>query len=111
MDWCAGRVIGHPDGFGFLVPDEGGDDLFLSPRQMRAVFHGDRVVVRVTGIDRRGRREGAVVEVLERNTQRVVGRIYFESGVSFVVPDNKRITQDIADPARRHRRRARTARS
>jgi len=98
MDLVRGRIVGHPDGFGFMVPDEGGDDLFLSPRQMRAVFHGDRVVARVTGIDQRGRREGAVVEVLERNTQRVVGRIYFEGGVSFVAPDNKRITQDIQIP-------------
>jgi ribonuclease R len=98
MDMVRGRIVAHPDGFGFLVPDEGGDDLFLSPRQMRAVFHDDRVVARVTGIDQRGRREGAIVEVLERNTHRVVGRIYYESGISFVVPDHKRLTQDIRIP-------------
>ena len=98
MDMVCGRVIGHPDGFGFLVPDDGGSDLFLGPGQMRAIFHGDRVVARVTGVDRRGRREGAVVEVLERNTQRIVGRIYFENGISFVVPDHKRFTQDIRIP-------------
>jgi ribonuclease R len=95
MDMVRGRVIGHPDGFGFLVPDEGGEDLFLSPRQMRGVLNGDRVVARVVGIDYRGRREGAIVEVLERNTHRVVGRIYFEAGISYVVPDHKRLTQDI----------------
>ena len=98
MDMVRGRVIGHPDGFGFLVPEEGGDDLFLSPRQMRQVMNGDRVVARVVGVDRRGRREGAIVEVLERNTHRVVGRIYFEAGISFVVPDHKRLTQDIRIP-------------
>jgi ribonuclease R len=98
MDMVRGRVIGHPDGFGFLVPDEGGEDLFLAPRQMRQVTHGDRVVARVAGIDQRGRREGAIVEVLERNTTRVVGRIYFEAGISFVVPDHKRLTQDIRIP-------------
>ncbi len=98
MDMVRGHIVAHPDGFGFLVPDEGGDDLFLSPRQMRAVFHDDRVVARVTGIDQRGRREGAIVEVLERNTHRVVGRIYFESGISFVMPDHKRLTQDIRIP-------------
>ena len=58
----AGRVIGHPDGFGFLKPDDGADDLFLSPREMRALMHGDRAVARVTGVDHRGRREGALVE-------------------------------------------------
>ncbi|MGD2074934.1 MAG: ribonuclease R [Gammaproteobacteria bacterium] len=98
MDMVRGRIVAHPDGFGFLVPDEGGGDLFLSPRQMRGVFHDDRVVARVTGIDPRGRREGVIVEVLERNTHRVVGRIYFESGISFVVPDHKRLTQDIRIP-------------
>ncbi len=98
MDLVRGRVIGHPDGFGFLVPDEGGDDLFLGPRQMRQVFNGDRAVARVMGLDRRGRREGAIVEVLERNTQCVVGRIYFENGISFVVPDHKRLPLDIRIP-------------
>ncbi len=68
------------------------------PRQMRQAMNGDRVVARVVGIDRRGRREGAIVEVLERNTHRVVGRIYFENGISFVVPDHKRLTQDIRIP-------------
>jgi ribonuclease R len=98
MDLVRGRIIGHPDGFGFLVPDEGGEDLFLAPRQMRQAMNGDRVVARVVGIDQRGRREGAIVEVLERNTHRVVGRIYFENGISFVVPDHKRLTQDIRIP-------------
>jgi len=95
MDLVCGRVIGHPDGFGFLVPDEGGDDLFLNAREMRGVFHGDRVMARVAGIDRRGRREGSIVEVLERNTHTVVGRYFVEGGVGFVVPDNKRLVQDI----------------
>ena len=65
MDLIRGRIIAHRDGFGFLVPDEGGEDLFLSPREMRALMHGDRAVVRVTEIDRQGRRQGALVEVLE----------------------------------------------
>jgi len=93
-----GRVIGHPDGFGFLVPDEGGDDVFLSPRQMRQLLHGDRALVRIVGIDRRGRPEGAVIEVLERANEQVVGRFFMEGGVGFVVPDNKRLSQDILIP-------------
>ncbi|MBK1718024.1 ribonuclease R [Thiocystis violacea] len=100
-DLIAGRVIGHPDGFGFVRPDEGGDDLYLYPKEMRALFHGDRVVVRVSGLDRRGRLEGAVVEILERNTRTVVGRLYKESGVGFVMPDNKRLTHDIIIPSDR----------
>ncbi|SDY41816.1 ribonuclease R [Allochromatium warmingii] len=100
-DLIAGRVIGHPDGFGFVRPDEGGDDLYLYPKEMRALFHGDRVVVRVAGRDRRGRLEAAVVEILERNTRSVVGRLYKESGVGFVVPDHKRLTHDIIIPSDR----------
>ena len=93
-----GRVTAHPDGFGFLIPDEGGEDLFLSPKQMRCLLHGDRAVARVTGVDRRGRREGAVVEVLERAHHQIVGRYQEEGGIAYVIPDNKRITQDVLIP-------------
>lgn len=95
-DLIAGRIIAHPDGFGFLKPDKGGDDLFLTPRQMRTVLHGDRAVVRVVGVDRRGRTEGALVEVLERANHKIVGRLHIESGLGFVQPDNKRLHQEIA---------------
>ena len=96
MDLVRGRIQAHPDGFGFLVPDDGSDDLFMSAREMRALMHRDRVVAHVSGIDRRGRREGAVVEVLERNTHQVVGRFQLDNGLAFVIPDNKRIVHDIA---------------
>jgi len=97
-DLISGRVIAHADGFGFLVPDEGGDDIFLHGRQMRTLLHGDRAVVQVSGVDRRGRLEGAVIEVIERANDRIVGRIFLEQGIAFVVPDNKRLTQDINVP-------------
>jgi len=101
-DLIAGRVIGHQDGFGFVRPDDGGgDDIYLYSRQMRGLFHNDRAVVRITGQDRRGRMEGSVVEVLERNTRTVVGRFYQESGVGFVVPDNKRLAHHIIIPSDR----------
>ncbi|MCB1876170.1 MAG: ribonuclease R [Chromatiales bacterium] len=93
-----GRVIGHPDGFGFLKPDEGGDDLYLSFREMKALFHGDRVLARVTGIDQRGRKEGTVVEILERVTDKLVGRLHLDQGIGFLVPDNKRIAHEILVP-------------
>jgi len=95
MDLVPGRVIAHPSGFGFLVPDKGGDDLFLSAREMNAVMHSDRVVAREVGVDRRGRREGVVVEILERGMQHVVGRLFIEQGMGFVIADNKRIPKDI----------------
>lgn len=99
MDLVRGYVSAHPDGFGFLIPDDGSDDLYLSARQMRSVFHRDRVVAHISGIDRRGRREGAIVEILQRNTQTVVGRLFRDRGFAVVVPDNKRVTHDIVIPA------------
>jgi ribonuclease R len=90
-----GKVIGHADGFGFLKPEDGSDDLFLAPKQMHKVLHGDLVLARVVGVDRRGRLEGGIVEVLERANRKVVGRLYVEHGVAFVVAENKRINQDI----------------
>ena len=95
----AGTVIGHRDGFGFLKPDEGGDDVFLPPRQMRELMHGDRAVVRVQGRDARGRAEGSVVDVLERNTSELAGRYVEEKGVSYVVPDNARIAHTVQIPS------------
>ncbi len=92
------RVQGHRDGYGFAQPIEGGDDVYLSARQMRSLFDGDSVLVAVTGLDRRGRPEGKVVEVLERGVSRVVGRYQEESGIGFVLPDNARINQDILIP-------------
>lgn len=98
MDLIRGRVIGHGEGHGFLKPDDGGDDLYIAAREMRQLMHGDVVVMRVAGIDHRGRREGTLVEVLERNTQRVVGRYAREQGVGYVQPDNRRLSHDIIIP-------------
>ncbi len=98
MDLVSGRVIGHPDGYGFLVPDDGGTDLFLPAREMRSLLHGDRALARIARRDRQGRREGAVVEVLERANTRVVGRFFLEGNIAFVVPDNRRIHQEILIP-------------
>jgi len=95
----AGRVEGHPDGHGFLIPDEGGAPVFLAAAEMRQLMHGDRAAVRVGGRDQRGRPVGAVVEVLERANRRIVGRLHAEHGVLFVVPEDRRIAHDILVPA------------
>ncbi|MBZ0334388.1 ribonuclease R [Marinobacter sp. AL4B] len=93
-----GKISGHRDGFGFLIPDDGSSDLFLTARQMRQVFHGDRVAARVDRVDDRGRREGVIVEVLEHRTEQTVGRFFKESGIAFVVPENARINHEILIP-------------
>lgn len=98
VDLVRGRVMGHAEGFGFLIPDEGGEDLFLSPFEMRTLMHGDRAVVRPAGKSKRGKLQGKLVEIIERHNKQVVGRFYKESGIGFVVPDNKRLNQDIMIP-------------
>lgn len=94
-----GHVIAHAEGYGFLVPDEGGDDLFLNAKQMRGVLHGDRAVATVSGVDRRGRLEGSVINVIERANTTLIGRLFIEEGIAFIVPDNKRITDNILIPS------------
>ncbi|MEO6172249.1 MAG: ribonuclease R, partial [Arenimonas sp.] len=81
LDLIAGSVIAHPDGFGFLKPEKGGDDLFLPPAEMRKCLHGDRVLASVAGVDYRGRREAAIVEVLEHRLTRIVGRYSERAGI------------------------------
>ncbi|MGH8736192.1 MAG: ribonuclease R [Burkholderiales bacterium] len=94
----AGRIEGHRDGHGFLAPDDGGPQVFLPPAEMRQALHGDRAAVRITGRDPRGRPSGEIVEVLERATRRIVGRLHAEHGVLFLVPEDRRIAQDILVP-------------
>ncbi len=98
IDLRAGRVQGHRDGFGFFIADEGGPDMFLSPRQMQKAMHGDRVLVRQTGLDSRGRPEAVIVEVTDRGHRRLVGRLLSERGVHIVVPEDQRIKHDILIP-------------
>src|SRR5450830_1300518 len=93
--FVAGRVSAHRDGFGFVIPDEPGDDLFLTEREMQKVLHGDKVLAKVTGFDRRGRPEGSIVEVVERGNTHIIGRLLKDNGVWIVAPEDKRIGQDI----------------
>jgi ribonuclease R len=99
LDLIKGRVLGHKDGFGFMVRDDGGQDLFLGSGEMQKVLHGDRVMARIAGTDRRGRPEGKIVEVLEHGQTRFVGRLHVEHGVTFVAAEDKRISQDFVIPA------------
>lgn len=94
----AGTVTANPEGFGFLRPEAGGEDLFLPPREMRKVFHGDRVLANLVNVDARGRREGSIVEVLERRVTRLVGRYDERAGIGHVTPDDRRLLQEVLIP-------------
>ncbi len=99
LDLVSGTVQGHADGFGFLVPDDGSADLYLAPKEMHKALHGDRATARQVGIDKRGRPEGVIVDVLERVNREIVGRVYEDHGIWYLVAENKRISQDILIPA------------
>ena len=94
MDLVSCTIIGHRDGFGFASPEKG-SDIFLSARQMRQVFDGDKVLVQPLGKDSRGRREGKIVEVTEQNTSKLVGRFRGKDGSGHLRSENQRITQEI----------------
>ncbi|WP_028883659.1 ribonuclease R [Taylorella asinigenitalis] len=97
-DLITGTVQGHRDGYGFLIPDDCNEDIYLPEREMLKVLHGDKVTVRVVG-DNRGRPEGAIFEILERGTEKLVGRLLKEQGQWVVVPEDKRIKHDIIIPS------------
>ncbi len=98
LDLVPGEVLANADGYGFLRPDDGSPDLYLSPFEMRKVLHGDRVLASIISVDRRGRRKGAIAEVLDRRFSRIVGRVVTEHGVTVVVPDDDRVHQDVLIP-------------
>ncbi len=93
-----GTVQGHRDGHGFLLRDDGQPDVFLPPNEMRAVLHKDRVKVRVVRLDRKGRPEGRVVEIVERPKTPIIGRLLHEAGVWLVAPEDRRYGQDVLIP-------------
>src|SRR5690606_19341481 len=92
LDLVTGRVLAHRDGYGFLRPDDGSDDAFLPARLMRALWDGDRVAIRVSS-DRQGRREGRVVEVLERTKTSLVGHFHTERGIDYVLEEGEARTE------------------
>jgi ribonuclease R len=98
LEEVAGVVQGHRDGHGFVARDDGAADIYLPPNEMRAVLHKDRVKVRIVRSDRKGRPEGRVVEIIERSTQPIIGRLLQESGVWIVAPEDKRYGQDVLIP-------------
>lgn len=93
-----GRVEGHRDGHGFVVPDAGEPTIFLAPQEMRSVLHKDRVRVRILRYDRKGRPEGRVLDILERRRTPIIGRLLHEGGQWLVAPEDSRYGQDILIP-------------
>lgn len=105
MNLVTGELISHPDGFGFVRPEEGGDDVFISPRRLAGAMHGDTVVTRVEASRNqrgkramRGKREGTIIRILKRANKLIVGRFEWGRGFGTVIPSDERITQQVIIP-------------
>ncbi len=99
MSLIRGIVLGHPDGFGFVKSEDSAEKYFLSAGQMRQVIHGDHVLVRPTLYKVRGLTECRIVEILQRNTEEIVGRFHDQNDAYFVIPESKFIQHQIIIPA------------
>jgi ribonuclease R len=95
LDLITGQVSGHRDGFGFVIRDDGDADIYLSAREMRSVFDGDRVAVKIIGLGHRGKPEGVLVDVIERGMSDIAGQFIRERGIGVVIPDNPKVAHRI----------------
>lgn len=101
-DLVIGKLQAHAKGFGFLIPDEEGQkDVFIPSNCMNGAINGDKIAVKVTREDTNTKkREGEVVEVIERNTSQVVGVYEDSRNFGFVISEDTRISRDIYIPKR-----------
>ncbi|MCL4873398.1 ribonuclease R [bacterium] len=100
MNLVTGELVCHPDGYGFVVPEEGREegDIFISSRRLSGAMHGDTVVARVEGSKRGGKREGSIIRITARAHKTIVGRFELARGFGVVIPSDERITSQIVVP-------------
>ena len=106
MNLVVGKVVTHPRGFGFVVPDQPLEgvtgDLFIAGSNLNQAMHGDRVVARIERISD-NRAEGRILRILERGSATVVGRFDLDGmGLGFVVPFDRRLIMDVSIPPGEH---------
>lgn len=98
MNLVVGKVRCHPDGYGFVIPEkEGEEDVFIKPRNLKEAMHGDRVVVRVESLRKKGR-EGKIIRILERGLKKVVGKFMKATHYAYLVPEDERLLQEVIIP-------------
>lgn len=97
MNLVTGELSVHPDGFGFVTPETGGQDIYITAMNLKEAWHGDRVVVRIEGT--RGRRkEGKVIRVLERRHQEVLGLLCQAENTYYVEPEDEHLIFNLIIP-------------
>ncbi|PLT32159.1 ribonuclease R [Bacillus sp. V5-8f] len=100
MNLIRGKLTGHAKGFAFVTPedDPGADDIFIPPTETKNAMHGDTVLVRVSSQSSGSRREGTVEKIVERGVTEIVGTYVESKNFGFVIPDDKKIPNDIFIP-------------
>jgi ribonuclease R len=99
MNLIRGRVTGHAKGFAFVVPEDPTlDDIFIPPSELKNAMHGDTVLVRVSTHTSGARKEGTIIRIIERGVTEIVGTYTESKNFGFVIPDDKKIVNDIFIP-------------
>src|SRR3989304_235178 len=101
MNLVSGDLTCHPKGFGFVMPEEGGKDIFINPGNMKGAMHRDKVVARVEGRSKgNGKREGRIIRIVKRAHKTIVGRFENGKGFGIVIPSDERVLQEIIIPSK-----------
>jgi ribonuclease R len=99
MNLVVGKVQVHPDGYGFIIPEEKREeDLYVSPRQLKEVMHGDTVIARSQISRRTKKTEGRIIRIVRRGNKRIIGRLELKKKFGYVVPLNRSILHDVYVP-------------
>ncbi len=98
MKLITGTLVVHPDGFGFVQPENKDQaDVFIPPRKLKGAVHGDLVTARVERDSPKGP-EGSVIRIIERNLKNVVGIFHTGRNLGVVIPENERLHTEILIP-------------
>lgn len=92
-----GKLQAHAKGFAFLIPEvEGEKDVFIPSSFINGAMNGDRILVQITREDKNGKkREGEVIQILERGNTKIIGVYEDSKNFGFVIAEDTRISQDI----------------
>ncbi len=95
MNMLSGILDMNSKGFGFVIPDDGSEDIYIPMHNLSTAFDKDRVLVKIINFQKKGKREGKIVSILERKTNKVIGTLIDYKNIYYVVPDDDKIIKNI----------------